>query len=95
MADTFIARATGPAKIKWIVHIDPAGEHNPELRCKHVNYVANTHVAGEAEFLFTPYSVFTVRSVTWSADTSPHRVVLDAAVDNKLEREDLPLAPWY
>lgn len=81
VADGFIARATGPAKIKWVIHIDPAGEHDPKLRCKHVNFVANTHVEGEAEFLFALYSVFTVRSVTWAEAGSPHRVELDAAVD--------------
>jgi hypothetical protein len=30
-------------------------------RCKHVSYVRSTNVAGEDEFLFLPYSVFTGR----------------------------------
>jgi hypothetical protein len=50
--------------------------------CHHVNLVQDkdTHVEGECEFLFVPYSVFTVESVTWSATpqdhTTPHRVTL-------------------
>ena len=52
----------------------------------------------ESEFLFAPYSVFTVVSVEASARNSylaPHVITLRAAVDNRLEPEDLPLAPWY
>ena len=77
-------------------------------RCAHVNYVSHTHVGGEAEFLFAPYSIFTVRSVAWGAGGAPHRIELDAATDNRAEAEggagrwatpagseDLPLAPWY
>ena len=50
----------------------------------------------EQEYLFAPYSVFTVRSVQWTAGTGedPHQIDLDAAVDNKGPSEDLPLAPW-
>ena len=51
---------------------------------------------GEEEYLFAPYSAFTVLSVSWNAGTiaAPHEIELLAAVDNKAEREDLPLAPW-
>ena len=44
-----------------------------------------------------PYSFFTVESAdfkdspTW---TDPHRVVLRVAPDNRLERADVPNAPW-
>ena len=83
--------------VLWKVHVDPAGEGEPARRCRNANFVQHTHVAGEREYLFTAYSVFTVRKVTWSADpmTSPHRVDLDVALDNALSSEDLPLAPWY
>ena len=52
--------------------------------------------AGEEEYLFTPYSAFTVVKAHWhrGTDTDPHIVELLAAVDNKEAREDLPLAPW-
>eukprot|EP01045_Picozoa_sp_COSAG04_P009497 COSAG04_NODE_551_length_12696_cov_13.088989_8_plen_58_part_00 len=45
---------------------------------------------------FVPYSVFTVTGVNWNAGTNdkPHEIELLAAVDNKEEPEDLPLAPW-
>ena len=51
--------------------------------------------SGEGEYLFTPYSVFTVRKVKWSDDrTEPHSITIAAALDNALEPDDLPLAPW-
>lgn len=53
---------------------------------------------GEKEFLFVPYSVFTVREVVWRDKPTwmdPHIVHLDVAVDNLLyEDQCLPLAPW-
>jgi hypothetical protein len=50
----------------------------------------------EQEFLFAPYSVFTVERAEWNAGTveKPHVIELKAAADNKAEPEDLPLAPW-
>jgi hypothetical protein len=82
------------ALVLWKIKLDP------QERCHHVNLVRDkdTHVEGECEFLFVPYSVFTVESVTWSATpqdpATPHRVTLAAAVDNTDHEEDLPLAPW-
>jgi hypothetical protein len=52
----------------------------------------------EEEFLFAPYSVFTVESGEWSQnpdDRTPHIIHLRAAVDNRHESEDMLLAPWY
>jgi hypothetical protein len=64
-----------------------------------VNYVESSKFGDdEAEFLFAPYSTITVVSVELSASNSyfaPHVITLAAAVDNRLEPEDLPLAPWY
>ena len=67
-----------------------------ERKCVHVNLVKKTNVPGEEEYLFAPYSAFTVLSSTWNAGTTaePHVIELLAAVDNKEEPEDLPLAPW-
>ena len=78
------------SKVLWLVRI------HPELKCAHVNLVKRTNVPGEEEYLFAPYSAFTVISATWNAGTSadPHVIELQAAADNKLEPEDLPLAPW-
>jgi hypothetical protein len=52
-------------------------------------------VDGEQEYLFTAYSVFTVLHVEWKDDDTLSRIVLEAALDNSAEDEDLPLAPWY
>lgn len=88
----FIARSKAPSRVLWCIHIDP------NLKCRHVNLVTK-RVPGlpdEREYLFAPYSVFTVRSVQWRAGTreEPHRIDLDAAVDNVGPSEELPLAPW-
>jgi hypothetical protein len=93
VAEIFMARATKTqAKILWLVRIHPV------RKCVHVNLVTK-RVAGlgqEQEYLFAPYSVFTVRQAHWNAGTQedPHIIELLAAPDNKDEPEDLPLAPW-
>ena len=78
--------------MRWLVRIDPV------RKCVHVNLVTK-RVPGlpdEQEYLFAPYSAFTVLSARWNAGTvaAPHEIELLAAVDNKAEPEDLPLAPW-
>ena len=101
------AQVSGFQGILWVICTDPAGEHDVTKRCKHVNFVQHSLVAGEEEYLFATYSIFTVRSVTWGVDGAPHRIELDAASDNKVEAEggegrwatpvgseDLPLAKW-
>ena len=69
-----------------------------QRKCNHVNLITKTvpGLPDEKEYLFAPYSVFTVLSVAWKAGTTaePHEIELLAAVDNKAEPEDLPLAPW-
>ena len=74
----------------WQVRIDPT------RKCVHVNLVEKSNVPGEEEYLFAPYSAFTVTSVRWGAGTGadPHIIELLAAPDNRGAREDLPLAPW-
>ena len=78
---------------------------DPRLGCNHINLIdrhdgtlgGDANQAAEDEWLFAPYSFFTVESVdykdapTW---TEPHRVVLKVAPDNQLERADVPNAPW-
>ena len=98
-AEEFIyyqATAFGKQGILWVLHVDPAGQHDMSKQCQHVNFVSHSHVGGESEYLFTAYSTFTVRSVRWGeGGGAPHCIELDAAMDNKDEPEDLPLAPWY
>jgi hypothetical protein len=64
-----------------------------------VNYVESSAFGdSEAEYLWAPYSTFTVQSFERSADRNylnPHRLTVTAAVDNLFEPEDLPLAQWY
>jgi hypothetical protein len=94
----------------WVVHVNPAGAADRAQRCKHVNLVTHRSpgVPDEQEYLFTAYSIFTVRSVTWGQGGAPHQIELNAASDNNPAAEggghgawaspggsDLPLAPWY
>ena len=71
---------------------------HPKFGCKHVNFLKKSNVEGEEEFLFTAYSVFTVRSREIKTQPNwmdPHKIVLEVAPDNRLYPEDLPLAPWF
>jgi len=89
--------AEGKTPVKWIVEMDPRGLDDPKFKCKQVNFV-DTNALGEEEFLFAPYSVFTVLDVHVPAnpsDDDPVVVRLLAAVDNLKEEEGLDLAPWY
>ena len=78
---------------------------DPNLGCKHINLIDrhDGHLGGDAnqavedEWLFAPYSFFTVESVDYKVNprwTDPHHVVLKVAPDNQLERTDVPNAPW-
>ena len=102
------AQAAGQQAVLWVVRVDPEGQQDPTKRCKHVNFVEHSLVPGESEYLFTAYSIFTVRRVTWGGGGEPHRIELDAASDNSVAAEGgdgrwatpagserLPLAPWY
>jgi hypothetical protein len=64
--------------------------------CKHVNYVSVSKVPGEAEYLFAPYSPFTVKEVRKGTGscTNPHEIYLEAGLDSLDFDEDLPVAPW-
>ena len=101
MAFEFLYRAHYEHKlpaVKWVVELDPRGEKDFRYRCKHVDLVRRANAEGEEEFLFAPYSVFTVLEVRWASPATydnPHVVRLQAAIDNLKEPEDLPLAPWY
>ena len=54
--------AEGKTPVKWIVEMDERGRDDPVLQCKQVNFV-DTNTLGEEEFLFAPYSVFSVLEV--------------------------------
>ena len=58
--------------------------------------VCKTLIGGESEYLFAPYSVFTLVSFKWSSELRyPHEFVIEAALDNLKEDEQMPLTPWY
>ena len=66
-------------------------------RCRHVNLVEKSNVKGEVEFLFAPFSVFTVVSVNAPVKptaSNPIVIVLEASIDNRDEPDDLPISPW-
>jgi hypothetical protein len=93
----YVKFAEKKTPVKWIVEMDVRGRDNDVYKCKQVNFV-DTNTLGEQEFLFAPYSVFTVLDVRVPVDPSdsdPVLVRLMAAVDNLKEDEGLDLAPWY
>ena len=57
----------GPDFVIWVINLDASRQ------CDHMNYVnkndgtlnVSPHTAAEDEFLFAPYSVFTVMRVGW------------------------------
>merc|ERR1711934_408278 len=78
----------------WRITFDPKGKEYPKYRVRHMTLVSKTLIMSEHEYLFSPYSVFTLVSVKWSAGlTNPHEFTIRAARDNKGEDECLPLTP--
>lgn len=90
VAQTFIARSKMPSRVLWKVRIDR------EKKCLHVNLVQKSNVENEQEYLFAPYSAFTVEKATKRAGTAndPHVIELLAVHDNKAAPVNLRLAPW-
>mmetsp|Transcript_13418 Transcript_13418/g.20713 ORF Transcript_13418/g.20713 Transcript_13418/m.20713 type:complete len:270 (-) Transcript_13418:155-964(-) len=93
IANLFAQRAEADEQepVLWEFYFDK------EFHCVHVNLLKKSNVQGEQEFLFTAYSVFTVRSATFEDNpkwTKPHRICLDVAPDNRHYSEELPLSPW-
>jgi len=108
--DTFLMRLEPPSAeqappwqepVLWRFHLD--GNKPESARCKHLNFIDRTDgtVHGEDEYLYAPYSTFTVRAVAWEeaplVDTYTvrhHIIDLDVASDNRREPLELPSAPW-
>eukprot|EP01043_Picozoa_sp_COSAG02_P101627 COSAG02_NODE_37676_length_439_cov_0.555882_1_plen_94_part_10 len=90
-------RSTCESKVIWTVRVPPPRQDGGP-GCVHVNLVQRRAdgVPDEQEYLFVPYSVFTVFKADWKAGTSqaPHEITLVASSDNQAEPEDLALAPW-
>lgn len=100
-ADKIAARIEGrPVNppVLYIIQVDPEGEDDEDKLNQNANLVQKTNVPGESEYLFVPYSVFTITKCEWQAKPnyqSPHKIYLEAAHDNDIEDEDLPNASWY
>ena len=88
-----------PDAVLWTFVFDP------RLGCNHINLIdrhdgtlgGDANAAAEDEWLFAPCSAFTVEAAEYKDNptwTDPHRVVLRVAPDNRLERADVPNAPW-
>jgi len=93
VAKGFMKRVSAPLQpIQWTFHIDT------ENKCWHVNLMNHTMVPGELEFLFSPFSTFTVRAVHWAEGEvnwlNPHKIELAVHPDNQLASKTVPLAPW-
>jgi len=91
-----LAYEAGQQCVMYTIKLDARGERDERYRCKHVNFVENSHIPNEKEFLFAPYSVFVVEEVAWQEDCNylqPHLITLRASVDCRLEPPNLPLAP--
>jgi hypothetical protein len=62
-----------------------------------VNLVEKSNVKGEIEFLFAPFSVFTVVSINVPSKptaSNPIVIELQASTDNRDEPDHLPVSPW-
>ena len=88
------AESRGEEPTLWTVRLDRRGATDPQHRCLHVNLLEGD----EQEFLFVPYSTFTVEAVQWSRRPTlakPHHITIFAANDTRAAPEDLPVAPWF
>eukprot|EP00438_Fugacium_kawagutii_P014524 Skav232267 [mRNA] locus=scaffold882:61982:62932:- [translate_table: standard] len=85
------ARMNRKGKNMVIFHV----HYDPDLRCHHVNYLKEaSDVESEAEFLFPPYSAFTVKSAP-EKEGKKWVIHIEAFPDNCDAPEDLPLAFWH
>ena len=91
-----MARENGLPAAIYIITYDPRGKDDVRYTCKHVNYVNASNVSGEAEYLFAPYSPFTVKEVRKGTGSlqNPHEVYLEAGLDSLDFDEELPVTPW-
>jgi len=103
VADEFAMRAwqsvegKDPA-VRYVIRVHPEGATRKVRRCQHVSLIRKSNKPKEEEFLFVPYSTFKVLKVTTSPTPNyltPNVVELESSIDNMIEPEDLPLAPWY
>eukprot|EP00438_Fugacium_kawagutii_P006952 Skav203618 [mRNA] locus=scaffold935:772026:773708:- [translate_table: standard] len=83
-------RKDGKRMVVFHVH------YHAQLRCVHVNYLEEgvSDAGSEKEFLFPPYSAFTVKSAP-EQDGETFVIHIEAFPDNTEASEHLPLAYWH
>jgi len=80
----------------WRILLDVKGEDDDSFLVRHMSMVVYTSSTRENEYLFVPYSVFTLVNVKWSSDPDEvHEIDIQASIENLDEDETLELAPWY
>jgi hypothetical protein len=94
-----ISAGGGREYVMFYFYFNPQGVHNPVYRCRNVSLITKraAGISDEYEYLFVPYSVFSIRNVKCQVvctPENPHEVHLDVALDNKQESELLPLPSW-
>ncbi len=91
VAMNFMRNAKEPQRCMWYIQM------SADRVMYNAALVRKSEFAHENEYLFTPYSVFTVEKVRWDAGTKerPHEIWVVAASDNRSESGDLGLARWY
>ena len=86
----------GKVAVMMRIRVDPRGLLHPSFRCQHAHLVELSMFPDEFEYLFAPYSLFTIFSVTNASGSirDPYIVTLDAALDHVGFAEDQPVSTW-
>lgn len=86
-AKGFASQVSGDEQVLWTFHFDP------QWQCLHVNFIDVGLANEEREFLFAPFSAFTVLSAG-PGDDGVYQIELQVAHDNLSVPMNLPVAPW-
>jgi len=98
----FASKTRGRWCALWHIWFDRRGEDEDFFLVRHMSMVVYTTTTHEKEYLFAPYSMFTLgnKGIKWSSDPrKPHEIDIQASIENldedKRGIENVPLAPWY
>ena len=78
----------------FVLQLDHRGQTKKEFRCKHAKFVFKTEVEGEMEFLFAPYSVFTVRLLWARVDQFQYEYNTTVVAWAQVVRTDFSPQDW-
>eukprot|EP00961_Rhodomonas_salina_P050867 682961-Rhodomonas_salina.2 len=68
--------------VLYTLKLDPQGATRKVRRCQHVSLIRKSNLPSEAEFLYVPYSTFSVTHLRLSPNPTyldPHVVVLQSS----------------